>query len=1016
MEFPQVRRLVRQLWGEDVAACKPLVGELDQNIRVESPSGRPSVLKVMHPGYSEAHLDLQARALERIAEVAPDLPVPRVLRTERGELFGQAAGHLVWRISWLPGARLEGVRPRHPALLQEVGHTLGAIQRALEGLEHPAAHRHHDWDLARAGPILERHAVIPTPARRGWVAAAAEAYRADVEPELSSLPSGLVHGDANDYNVLVDLPEARHEVPRKLTGILDFGDMVHTARVCDVAIAAAYALMGEEDPVGAIADLALGFHQVMPLSQRELRVLLPLVRTRLAVSVIRSTERRVDFPDHEYLTVSEAPAWDALERLAGVEDREALLRIRHHLGLEAVPGAEAFRAWLRSHSKVMHPILDPAPTPAEIHVLDLSVGSPLLGADPANVTPDRLEARIRAGIEEASARVGVGRWNEPRPLYGAPAFQLGAHPAKGARTVHVGIDLWVPAGTPVHAPLDGTVESVGELPGAGNYGPAVLLRHAPPACPVFWTLWGHLDPDVLQRWTPGEAVRAGEVVARVGARPVNGDWPPHLHLQVALDTLGQGHDLPGVVDPDARAAWLDLFPNPAGLAGLPPREIDAEAADTAAERTPAALLRRRRKILGSNLSLSYRSPLHMVTGWRQFLRDGEGRWYLDLYNNVPHVGHAHPRVVRAVSEQMALLNTNTRYLHDAILRYAEALRARLPDELEVVYFVNSASEANELALRMARAATGRRELLVMEGAYHGHTTTLVQASPYKFEGPGGEGREPWVETVHLPDRYRGLYRGEDGEVAPKYVADVVHTVAAMTEAGRPPGTFLAESLPSVGGQIVLPTGYLAGVYEAVRGVGGVCIADEVQVGFGRLGAAFWGFELQGVVPDLVVLGKPMGNGFPVGAVVARREVAEAFDTGMEFFSTYGGNPVACAAGLAVLEVLEEEGLQAHALRVGRLLSESLAEVAGESPFIGDVRGMGLFQGIEIVDDPDERTPAPELAAYLKERLVESRILTGTDGPDHNVVKLRGPMVLDGADVEHFADVTRRILREWPFRG
>jgi 4-aminobutyrate aminotransferase-like enzyme len=220
----------------------------------------------------------------------------------------------------------------------------------------------------------------------------------------------------------------------------------------------------------------------------------------------------------------------------------------------------------------------------------------------------------------------------------------------------------------------------------------------------------------------------------------------------------------------------------------------------------------------------------------------------------------------------------------------------------------------------------------------------------------------------------------------------------------------------VGGQIVLPEGYLEAVYRAVRGAGGVCIADEVQVGFGRLGEVFWGFELQGVVPDIVVLGKPVGNGFPLGAVVARREVAEAFDTGMEFFSTFGGNPVACAAGLAVLEVLEEEGLQARAAAVGRRLTRMLRALAADHPVLGDVRGLGLFQGVEVVEDPVERTPGAPLASYLVNRLAEGGILAGTDGPHHNVVKLRGPMVVDESDVDRLGEVMDGILRETPFRA
>ncbi|UCC24658.1 MAG: aminotransferase class III-fold pyridoxal phosphate-dependent enzyme [Gemmatimonadales bacterium] len=1015
MEFLEVQQIVRRLWGDEVTEGRPLVGEVDLNFRIVAKSGDASVLKVMHPGYAEAHLDLQVASLGHIAEVSPELPVPRVVPTLGGAAFGTYEGRLVWRISWLPGTRLEEIRPRDAGLLNSLGEGLARIQAALRDFDHPAAHRSHDWDLARAGPVLARHGVIPAGLRREWVAAAAGAYRQEVLPALQHLPAGLIHGDGNDFNVLVDREDSNALVPGRISGIVDFGDMVRAPRVCDVAIAAAYALMGSEDPVGVVAHVAEGFHRVLPLHPEEIAVLLPLARARLAVSVIRSAERRLESVERPYLSVSEAPAWDALERLSRAKDPEAAFRIRHRLGMEVVPGAASFPARLASLASTLHPILAPPPARDRVHLLDLSVGSRLLGSDPKNVASEMLELRIEEALAEAGATVGVGRWDEARPLYRAPDFQLGGHPSEGARTVHMGLDLWVPAGTPLHSPLDGIVESVGELTGAGNYGPTLLVRHDPLETTPFWTLWGHLDPEVLQRWRPGDAVSAGDRLARVGSRPGNGDWPPHLHLQVALDTLGRGHDLPGVVDPDLRGPWRQLFPNPAVLAGLDPEEVDAQAAESGAGRSPEALLRRRREALGPNLSLSYRNPLHLVSGWRQFMRDAEGRWYLDLYNNVPHVGHGNPRVVRAVRDQMALLNTNTRYLHDTILRYAEALRGRLPDGLDVVYFVNSASEANELALRMARAATGRKTLLVMEGAYHGHTTTLIEASPYKFSGPGGEGRAPWVETVVLPDLYRGPHRREVEGAASRYVEDVVAVVRSMVEGGRPPGAFLAESLPSVGGQIVLPAGYLEGVYRAVRGAGGLCIADEVQVGFGRLGASFWGFELQGVVPDLVVLGKPMGNGFPLGAVVARREVAEAFDTGMEFFSTFGGNPVACAAGLAVLEVMEEEGLQEHAHRVGARLSAALEELAGDHEAVGDTRGMGLFQGVELVSDPVARTPAPELASYLKERLADLRILTGTDGPAHNVLKLRGPMVVEEADVDRFAFVLRQILNESPFR-
>lgn len=1023
MRPDEARHLIRDLWGDPDAVCTPLVGEMDLNFRVDTPGVGRSVLKVMHHGAREEDVALQVEALAAAAE-DPSLPVPQVIPTAAGAPFAVATdtegrSRIAWRITWLEGRAMADVRPRMPALVRALGGLLARLDRALEGVTDPAAGRTHPWDLAWAPETLARAGAIPDPERRGLVERAARDFRDRVVPVLEELPAAVIHGDANDHNLLVR-ESGDPDAPGEIAGILDFGDMVRSRRIFEVAVAGAYALLGEEDPVASLAELTAGYHRVTPLEDRELSLLVPLVRARLGVSVVFSAERAVQRPGEAYLTVSEAPAWEALERLHRIPDPVAEARIRARCGLEASPTAAALGRWMTERAPaLLHPIL-PGRDPGRFQVLDLSSGSLLLGADPGNTRPGPLGERIFGAMRAAGAEVSVGRWNEPRPIYTAPAFRLGEHPTEGARTLHMGLDLWAPPGTPLHAPLAGVVESLGDLAGSGDYGPTLLLRHEPEGAPAFHTLWGHLDPEVLERWSPGDRVEAGWEVALVGAPPRNGDWPPHLHLQLVLGVpqlrgSGPAHDLPGVVDPREREGWKAVFPNPAQLVGLDPSVVDAEAAAEASGRSVRALRGRRSGLLGGNLSLSYRTPLHIVRGWRQYLYDGAGRAYLDLYNNVPHVGHSHPRVVEAVRAQAALLNTNTRYLHDTILTYAEALTARMPAGLEVAYFVNSASEANELALRLARAFTGRRELVVMEGGYHGHTVTLVQASPYKFAGPGGEGREPWVEVVDLPDLYRGRYRREDPAAPARYVADVEAAVARMVEHGRSPGAFLAESLPSVGGQIVLPDGYLDGVYRAVRSAGGVCIADEVQVGFGRLGEVLWGFELQGVVPDIVVLGKPMGNGFPLGAVVCRREIAEAFDNGMEFFSTFGGNPVSCAAGLAVLQVLEEEGLQERARRTGGRLRSVLLDLAAAHPALGDVRGMGLFQGVEVVSDPRARTPWAAGASYLVNRLAERGILTGTDGPDHNVVKLRGPMVVGEADADRLGAVLEEILGETPFR-
>jgi len=393
-----------------------------------------------------------------------------------------------------------------------------------------------------------------------------------------------------------------------------------------------------------------------------------------------------------------------------------------------------------------------------------------------------------------------------------------------------------------------------------------------------------------------------------------------------------------------------------------------------------SILEARRQLLGRNLSIAYEKPLNIVRGEMQYLYDDEGRRYLDAYNNVAHVGHCHPKVVAAGQQQMALLNTNTRYLSDLINQYAERLTATLPDTLRVCYFVNSGSEANELALRLARSHTRARDLIVLEHAYHGNTTTLIDISPYKHDGPGGSGPPEWVHKAPLPSSI------DDAQAVVEIAGKLDSRLCG----------FIAESMPSVAGQIVLPEGYLQDVYDAVRAAGGVCIADEVQTGYGRIGTHFWGFEKYGVVPDIVVLGKPIGNGHPIGAVITTPSIAKSFNNGMEFFSTFGGNNVSCAIGLTVLEVVQDEKLQSHALEAGERLLKGLRDLQQRHEIMRDVRGSGLFIGVELVQDG---SPATLEVNRIVNRMREEGILIGADGPFHNVLKIRPPMPFSNDDAD-----------------
>jgi 4-aminobutyrate aminotransferase-like enzyme/Ser/Thr protein kinase RdoA (MazF antagonist) len=1001
-------RLAGEIYGLEVSA-RALPGEYDDNFHLTASDGRAFVLKVMHPARERSFIDLQCKALMHLAERAPRLPLPRVIPCRGGELFTQITGRddskrLVWLLSFVKGTVLAKVHPHSPELLRDLGRFLGEVDAALESFEHPAAHCELKWDSSRAAWIKEYIPEIEGAQRRALVEQFLALYEAEVVPRFPRLRRSVIYGDANDYNVLVSEPWPQ---PRRVVGVIDFGDMHHGLTVSEVAIAAAYAILGKVEPLRAAAEIVSGYHSALRLEEEELAVLFALIGTRLAVSVTNSAHRKKVKPDDAYVTVSEASAWEALERLEKIHPRFGHFTFRVACRLPAVPQAEKISRWLQANRTIASSILGVDLRKAPSVVFDLGVGSAFLGANPDTSKTEALSEKVSGEMKRAGVQVGVGRYDEARLLYTTAIFGGSSHPAEERRTIHLGIDLFAEPGTELRAPLDGVVHILANNTALQDYGPLVILRHETGDGGEFFTLYGHLTKNTLDGLKTGQRVAQGETFARVGIVSENGGWPPHVHFQIILDLLDLGANFPGVAYASQRTVWTSLSPHPNLLLGIPVERFPPK--ETPFNET----FETRRALLGRNLSISYEHPLKIVRGWMQYLYDETGRAYLDVYNNVPLVGHSHPRVVRAAQEQLALLNTNTRYLHDNVNRYAERLTHKLPEPLRVCFFVNSGSEANELAVRLARTHTNREDVIVLEHAYHGHTNTLIDISPYKFSGPGGREKRPWVHVAPLADDYRGLYRRNDKEAGAKYAQHVKEILERTRAEGRSVAAFIAETLPSVGGQIVFPPGYLAEVYRHVRAAGAVCIADEVQVGFGRLGTDFWGFETQGVVPDIVVLGKPIGNAFPLAAVITTKKIANSFANGMEFFSTFGGNPVACAAGLAVLDVLEQERLQQHALSVGEYLMNGLMALQERYTLIGDLRGSGLFLGIDLVLNRETREAAPLQASYIVNRLRECGILTGTDGPLHNVIKLRPPLVFTEADAGFFVKTLNAVLQEDP---
>ncbi|NNF27672.1 MAG: aminotransferase class III-fold pyridoxal phosphate-dependent enzyme, partial [Gemmatimonadetes bacterium] len=928
--------------------------------------------------------------LEPAAAAAPGTsPFPRF------EFEGATLGAFCF--TFLPGVPMAGSPRARLDLLDEVGRVLGDLDLGLADFRHQELERDFPWKLDTGTNVVRDRASDVDDETRPMVDEAMTRIAEWLEPLRDRLPAAVIHNDANDHNLLVQGAGSR----LRLSGIIDFGDMVRGWRVAEPAVAGAYLSMGMRDPVAGLCSVARGYAERVELTEAECAVLLPLTALRLCLSIALQARQIREQPDNEYLRVSQAPARALLHTLLAEDWHVAEARIRHATGWEPVAAAAATAAWIEGVHRASP--LDPQwlerPT-----VIDMSVESLTLPHPEQAPNGPLLDRWVVDQIEHAHATVGIGRYCEPRLVYDDPLFEAAADPVDEARTIHIGLDFFAPPGTPVRAALGGTVESVHDNAGHLDYGPTVVIRHEPADLPPCYTLYGHLDPATLEHRRAGDRVEAGDVIGWLGDRPGNGGWSPHLHLQLILSsTLGPAwsagrlRGFAGVARPSLLPVWRAISPDPSPVSGL----LDA-ALGSALDRVgrESELIERRDASLGPSLSLSYETPLHIVRGHGARLYDSAGRSYLDTVNNVAHVGHSNPRVWEAVTRQGRVLNTNTRYLHDEILALAEELKATLPSSLEVVYLVCSGSEANELALRMALAHTGRGGVVVLDGGYHGNTKGLVQVSPYKFDGPGGSGRPDHVAVAPTPDPYR--------RSAAESTSGLMEALRSLS--GRV-GAFLAEPILSCAGQVVPPDGYLAEAYRAARNAGAVCIADEVQVGFGRVGDAFWGFESMGAVPDLVTMGKPMGNGHPVGAVAATRAVAESFANGMEYFNTFGGNPVSAAAARAVLEEIETKGLRERAGLLGRRLLAGLHEAVGKRPEVGDIRGRGLFLGIELVSGPEEKVPGPDLARAVVEGLKRRRVLSSRDGPHGNVIKFKPPMVLSDDDGDRFLGAFADALDE-----
>src|SRR5215831_1652470 len=524
-------RLARDIYGLEVSA-RSLPGEYDHNFQVKTADGRTFVLKVMHETREGAFLDLQCQALQHLADRAPGLVLPRVQLTLQGEAFTKVGlkngqERFVWLLSFLPGTVLAEVRHHTPEMLDRLGRLLGKIDLALRDFSHPAAVRELKWDSAQALWIREYLSYIKDPSKRAMVERVLAHYEAEVVPLIPKLRKSVIYGDANDYNVLVSNADLQSSTA---VSVIDFGDMHHGWVVSEPAIAAAYAILGKGEPLAAAVAVVSGFHRVFPLEEVELPALFPLIEMRLAVSVVNSAFRKRMVPDDPYVTVSEAPAWEALRCLAKIHPRFAHYTFRQGCDLPSAKKISSLQHWLKDCGANAAPVLDQDLRTAPCHVFDLSVSNAFLGADPQNAEMPALAEAIERKLKQVNSVVGIGRYDEPRLLYTSPLFGQSSNPTDERRTVHLGIDLFVPAGSPVYAPLDGTVHMVANNPAPLDYGPVVVLKHTMNDSEEFFTLYGHLSRETLNNVSAGQRGMKGQMVAKIGNGVENGGWPLHLHF------------------------------------------------------------------------------------------------------------------------------------------------------------------------------------------------------------------------------------------------------------------------------------------------------------------------------------------------------------------------------------------------------------------------------------------------------------------------------------------------------
>ena len=980
----EVAGVLRAQWGLD-AELSPLGSQQDQNFLARVGGEPIGVVKITNPAFTAAELAAQEAAADRIASATPALRIATTTTDAAGRPRSIVADtsegpRSIRIIEYLGGGTLTGDAYLSPAVVARLGELAARTSLALADFDHDGLDRVLQWDPRHADRVVALLAPHhPDAAKRRQVTDAATAAWAELAAVASALPLQAVHLDLTDDNVVCTTEHGT----RMPDGIIDFGDVTRSWAVAELAITITSVLHHAGAEPASVLPAIRAFHELRPLSPEEVAAIWPIVVLRGAVLVVSGEHQvQLDGGENAYAASGIEREWRMFEQAVSVPSAVMTAVIADALGViggrvgpgeagpVSRPDGEASRDASPSAS-----LLDERVTARAVRLDERVTGRAVL-------LDERVTARaVRLDVSITSDDVDGGAW-----LDADLEDRLALAALEGGASV-----AWLERGTP-------------RLTASRTHS-TTSSATVPTGIDVWFAEPQHLTaPDGVRlviETADGKTIVDGHLLARTRHR--------------ILFESPDGLKVPHLVRPEYAAGWLSATVDPAGWLGLSSRGAGFETRPAApgapqpADRDAAALIARRERAFAEVQEHYYDAPPRIERGWREHLIGTDGRVYLDMVNNVTPLGHGHPKLAAAVAKQLRTLNTNSRFNYGAVVEFSERLAEMLPDPLDTVFLVNSGSEATDLAIRVALAATGRRDVVAIAEAYHGWTYGSDAVSTSIADNPNALATRPdWVHVVDAPNPFRGTHRGSD---ATRYAPDAARRIRELAASGREPAAFIAETFFGNAGGIPLPDGYLAEVYAAVREAGGLAIADEVQAGYGRLGEWFWGFEQQGVVPDIVAVAKAAGNGYPLGAVITTREIAAGFRTQGYFFSSTGGSPASSVAGLAVLDAFRDEGLQQNAADVGAHLKGRLEELAARHPLVGAVHGLGLYLGVEFVRHRETLDPATEETAAICDRLLELGVIMQPTGDHQNVLKVKPPLCLDQGSADFFVEALDRVLTE-----